>query len=336
MDKITLKNFQGHEDSTIELAQLITAVVGRSDKGKSSVIRACKLVRDNKPTGDAFVRKGTEEMTVIIDNVRRVKTKSLNAYKVDGHKDPYKALRGAVPEEITTALNLGKENIQEQHDAIFLLDQSSGKVAQKLSQLADLESTTKALQYIVAKKRKARSDLEATKKAIKVEEGNLFELRHTDDMHQELLKIEQDSAKVDVLRDTHSQVSIAVKNVTQAQLRLNSLPSTDALEPAKQLITDFKALHALKKGHTHLSSILDEHASIEYLLQFDPRKLLRKAKQVNKLIAEHTSLAACIKTHKRWDEKVLLYELRIEELQAEKLTLMGDTCPLCGGAVDAG
>ena len=111
MKKITLINWQGYEKAEIEIADKgITTITGGSHHGKSSVVRAVKWNRDNKPKKPRFIRKGTKQSTVITDTVRHERTEKTNKYFIEGKKDPFKALSGAVPEQVQQALNLGEEN----------------------------------------------------------------------------------------------------------------------------------------------------------------------------------------------------------------------------------
>ena len=142
--EITLKNFQGHSHSIIRTDGGITAITGKSDAGKSSIQRAIELVRTNRPSGDAYIKKGTKKCEVTVDEVTRTKSKTVNKYTIEGLDDPLKAVNLAVPEEVIQALNLSDDNVQDQHDSIFLLNLSSGKVAQKLANLIDLEDGHRA------------------------------------------------------------------------------------------------------------------------------------------------------------------------------------------------
>ena len=56
LKQITLKNFQSHKDSTIQLDRGLNAIIGPSDSGKSAIIRAIKWVLYNEPSGDFFIR----------------------------------------------------------------------------------------------------------------------------------------------------------------------------------------------------------------------------------------------------------------------------------------
>ncbi len=334
MRKIKLQNFQSHKDTTIEVAEIMTAITGRSHHGKSSIIRAIQLVKDNRPTGNEFVRWDTKETNVSIDNVTFKKVGSKNSYIIEGQSAPFKALNRAVPEEVTKELNLGDVNIQDQHESIFLLNESPGKVAKKLSELSDLQPTVTALQFISSKKRTVTSDIGSTAKAIDTVEQQLHELRHVDAMDDELCKIERKQRQAVRLREKHSQLYIAHKNAVSAHTELISLPNTDALQPAKRLLALYSEIEELKARRIKLDSTVGEVLELEYRLSFDPSKLLRKAKRIKTMYEKRNKLQEATLKCSGLQGSIAGLTLRRKELIKLKKELMGDTCPLCGALED--
>ena len=66
MDTITIKNFQSHKKTVITLAPTLTAITGKSDHGKSSIIRALRWVYNNKPQGFKFIHKDTKKAIIVM------------------------------------------------------------------------------------------------------------------------------------------------------------------------------------------------------------------------------------------------------------------------------
>lgn len=156
IERLTLRNFQAHEKLTIEFSPEVTTIIGRTDRGKSSIIRALKWLVTNKPGGTAFIRHGAPEAKVIlrVDNrtVKRVRGME-NKYVID--KKTLKAFKHEPPEEITNLLSLGPQNFQAQHDAPFWFAQSPGEVSRQLNQIINLGAIDKTLANLNAKLREA-------------------------------------------------------------------------------------------------------------------------------------------------------------------------------------
>ena len=138
---IRLKNIQAHKDSKLEFDKGINAIVGTSNNGKSTIIRALNWNRYNRPLGiDTLAShwivddKGNlkDEMSVTIENdfgtVTRKRTKTENQYIVNDKE--LNVVKSDVPLDVEQILNLSETNIQNQQDSPFLLSETSGKVAE--------------------------------------------------------------------------------------------------------------------------------------------------------------------------------------------------------------
>jgi DNA repair exonuclease SbcCD ATPase subunit len=148
--KLTLRNFQSHEDTTLEFSRGINVIVGSSDVGKTAILRALRWLTWNRPQGHAFVSTWGGPTAVVIetaegDKVERVKDES-DRYIVG--KTPLAAIRTDVPEEVFKTLNMSELNFQSQFDQPFLLTDSSGAVAQHFNSIAHLDAIDLGLKNI--------------------------------------------------------------------------------------------------------------------------------------------------------------------------------------------
>ena len=64
--KVQIRNFQSHDDLTLDIAPMLTTIVGPSDAGKSAVIRAIRWALFNEPSGTQYMRVGTDNTSVLI------------------------------------------------------------------------------------------------------------------------------------------------------------------------------------------------------------------------------------------------------------------------------
>ena len=180
---ITLKNIQAHKNSKLEFDKGINAIIGSSNNGKSSIIRALNWNRYNRPLGiDNLAShwivddKGNlkEEMSVTIENdfgtVVRKRTKNENQYIVNDKE--LNVVKSDVPVEVEQTLNLSETNIQNQQDSPFLLSETSGKVAEYFNRIVRLDIIDKVLSNTESKRRKTKQNLESSEKEI--EKYNLY------------------------------------------------------------------------------------------------------------------------------------------------------------------
>jgi hypothetical protein len=153
--RVHIKNFQSHEDTTLEFHPGVNAIIGPSDQGKSAVFRALHWALCNQPQGDDFRRRGTKQTEVEVQTgkreaITRTKTASVNTYALrqGGVEKEYKSFKSSVPEDITTALNLSHLSWQHQHDAPFLLSRSPGEVARELNKVINLDAIDRAYSFL--------------------------------------------------------------------------------------------------------------------------------------------------------------------------------------------
>jgi len=137
---LSLKNFQKHEKLDIKFDAGVNCICGRSDAGKTSLLRALRWVAFNKPVGDAIITHGKKEVEATIvtdtDTVKRIKNKKRNGYDLNG--DTQDAVGRDVPECVLNALNLTDLNFAMQHDPPFLISNTAGEVGKYLNSLVDL------------------------------------------------------------------------------------------------------------------------------------------------------------------------------------------------------
>lgn len=141
LSSLSLKNFQKWENLTVRFSHSVTVLVGPTDSGKSSVLRALYWLCFNRPLGNSFLRSGEDvcRVSAKIDGrrLKRSRDGTSNSYSLDGKS--FQALGREVPEEIMTLLNLTPDNFQRQHDPHFWLSLSSGDLAKELNRIVNLD-----------------------------------------------------------------------------------------------------------------------------------------------------------------------------------------------------
>ena len=165
LERLELKNFQAHESITVEFDPLITTVIGPTDAGKSSVLRALRWVALNQPNGIGFIRDdaAAAEATLYVDGRRIVRKRGRvteNSYTLDDA--PFYAFgQSVVPDPIAQVLAVSPVNFAGQHDPHFLIAASAPEVARSLNAVVDLGVIDQTYESIGRTVRKAKDDAEA-------------------------------------------------------------------------------------------------------------------------------------------------------------------------------
>jgi exonuclease SbcC len=174
VESLTLTNFQKHRKLQLSLVPGINVLVGESNRGKSSIIRAFMRLCSNTPSGSSCIRFGKKqthvEAVISTDNGKRVVrySKSKNggtSYSVD--QQHYKRCGRGVPEEVGRVLRVIPEiNIQPQFRQFFLLDARSGQ--ERAKQLAR-GTNIDVIGYVITEARRQVNNFEGQAKAKEAE-----------------------------------------------------------------------------------------------------------------------------------------------------------------------
>jgi len=158
IQKIEIKGFQTHEDTTIELSPLFNTIIGENRAGKSAIVRALRLLFYNNPRDvKPLIRYGCDEIFVKVTMsdgswVIRQKGEKINRYIVyiEGkHSKPmvFDNVGFSVPIEVYEAtgvmpLEIGKDvielNISSQFDPPFMISESGTNLARWLGHLSGI------------------------------------------------------------------------------------------------------------------------------------------------------------------------------------------------------
>jgi DNA repair exonuclease SbcCD ATPase subunit len=173
IEEINIRNFQSHEDTRLALCSGVNVIVGESDCGKSSIIRAIRWVLENRPLGDAFRSRwgGETDVEIVLEGspaVSRVKSKQRNSYFVGDRE--LEAVRAEVPEEVRALLNMPDNALSLQRDSFYMVNANPGERARRFNDAAGLDSIHRAMKEINAfireeqdEKRRAEEAAEAFK-----------------------------------------------------------------------------------------------------------------------------------------------------------------------------
>lgn len=186
IEQIDLVNFQSHERTSLTLSPGVNVIVGPSDSGKTSILRALRWCLFNEPAGVEFVREGETEVSVTVRfrdgiAVTRRRTKSKNQYVLkdqEGEETVFEGFGKNVPEEVEDALGIRKVflddkkafplNFSDQLDGPFLLQETDAYKAQAIGRMVGIDILDEAMRdaqrdvkQLALEKSVAERDLEA-------------------------------------------------------------------------------------------------------------------------------------------------------------------------------
>lgn len=171
---LSLTNFQAHASRTFEFREGLNVIVGPTDAGKSSLIRALTWLALHGNSD--YTRHGQKECSVTVETdtgtVTRFKGKR-NGYTVNG--EDYVAVGATQPVPVSLVLRLSPVNIGLQHDPVYLLSLSPGQIAKEINKIVDLSVIDQCVSW--CKKTLAKED--TILQAIQSELSGLTEKRES-------------------------------------------------------------------------------------------------------------------------------------------------------------
>lgn len=229
LKSIRLRNFQKHIDRTIVIDPHVTAIIGRNDQGKSSIIRAIYWACFNQPTGDWMIKHGETrtQVTLTFDSGKVVRGKGqTNVYLHDGKK--YVAFgAGKVPDDIAAFLNVGPINFQQQDDGHFWISNSAAEVSRQLNAVVDLDIIDRSLGNIQSSIRQAKAATSVCGDRLAIAQKRKAELAYVPRMVVELKKIEAiESATINLRYKSRRIASLLEETVTLTETRRRALAAT--------------------------------------------------------------------------------------------------------------
>lgn len=270
--KVEIENIQAVKKASIEI-EGFTAVVGRSNSGKSSLIRGMHAALTNKSPKTIF-RTGTKESRVKIEDdskgisIEWKKGEKINAYTIDGKE--FTKVGKEVPKEIEEhgfkEIRVNDESLEvqfsRQHEYIFLLNRSGGFVADFISKITKADVLTGAVKDCESDIRKCNDNLKASIK----EKDNLDEqLQKFTGLNQLEKDLDETIADIELSVKLGDEVSLLEETCEKKKVadslieKLSDIPKVPSasfdVDEISTLDSHIKLRDELKSEMTALSNI---------------------------------------------------------------------------------
>lgn len=341
IQSLRVEGFQSHHDSHLEFHPGVNVIVGPSDSGKSSIIRAIRWVAKNLPAGDDIITHGRKGAKVTLkvdgDDVVRDRSSTRNVYILDGK--PLGSIGQGVPDEVTNLLNLSPFTFQMQMDAPFLLSSSSGEVARTLNRTVQLEDIDLSTKNIASMEREIKGQVQNITSNLAPLEVELQQLACVDELE----------AGVQECMVMNRRCMIAAGRAVTLQA---SLEDCDLLRKKIQEAPDIQAIsESIQSSQAIIEQIELLDASQELL-----RSRIQKAKEQERKIREAGDIRSTISELGYLKDKIDSFSILMDRMvilqsliqkivgyqrqigrMREEIRVLGErlkeitpkTCPLC-------
>lgn len=329
---VRIKNFQKHATRRIKFNPKVTTIIGPTDIGKSSIIRALRWAILNKPRGESFLRDGATEVLVTLrtehHTVKRRRGKT-NTYALDGSK--FTAFGSTVPDEISQVLNMSELNFEGQHDPSgFWFSMSPGEVSRKLNEIVDLSTIDTVLSNLSSKLRKSRTEETVIEERLTDLRGKRTKLRNAKKKDRALKKVEALAMEHSELKQSFDRLQARIHELGRAHEHLKQLRRKDAQYAENcELGQDWAKAQRSAAGLYNLIEKIKDAQQVLSAGVPNIRSLVRLGEKCQRLKEERTDLLELVLDAHSKRAQIKSLEADVVEYEAELEELMGEICPLC-------
>lgn len=336
MKKLTVENFQSHEQSELEFSPGLNVIVGPSDYGKSALVRALRWLFYNEPRGAEFIRVGANHCRVTVElddgtRISRTRARSgRNRYLLQRPGEEEQVFEGfgsEVPAEIVEASGIRKVFIDDRHkvelnfggqlEGPFLLAENAAVRAKVIGQLGGVHIIDTAQKSVSSDLRRMRSEENQLAQEIEKVTEALQAYDHLPQLEEKIsrleetiLKLEELEKKLSVLSELELQWKYQESELKKLQILLEQLADVEEIEKLTG------QLEASLSRFRELQQLAVELAEVENRLK-QAELVLRETEQVS--TAE--KLAGEVEERfRRWKEfGDVARELALIERQLQKM-----------------
>jgi len=354
IQSIYLRNFESHRNTKIEFGPGINIIGGKSDHGKSSIIRGLYWIKDNKPSGPSVIsfwnrdsKSNPKKHTfaeIVLSNgttIRRELSSDLKGYFISGKEDiKLEAIGQTIPEEVTKILRLSEVNIQYQFDRPFLLSDSPTEVARFFNKTIRLD----VIDRVQAKAEKMRKDINRD-----IGDGELRIKKLNNDISEYdwIEKVEKDADYLEELNNVINSYIVkkdSIENLLKEQqeyttvlYKIRKISSLDVLTDGIDLLN--KEIEEEKTKAVSIKESLDFISQAEaiikestVLLSFENiyQEIDSIDKELQKMINSKIALESLLDESEEYRKQIISSEKEIKELES----LLPNTCPTCGQRIN--
>lgn len=258
LEYLKLANFQRHKCRLLKLDPYITCIVGRTDSGKSSFLRALRWLCLNRPGGDHFIHWDMEHAAVSVkidgQSVIRHRSVAVNSYWLDGNK--LTAFGTDVPQPVANLLNVDEGNFQTQRANPFWLTATPGELSRELNRIVNLDLIDRVLAFLASARRKAAETVCVSQERLQLAQTRKEGLDWVPDADAALKAVEALERDMAAMKRKRDDIAFILEKA-QGQAKEQKAVAK-ALPAARKAILIYQEALGLDKKRQGIKLLLDE------------------------------------------------------------------------------
>lgn len=328
--RLTIKNFQSISETTLDFPVGITAIIGSSNAGKTSILRALSCLLTNSSEAKSHIRRGSKELEVSLELDNRPKitwTRTPKESKYDIKDESYVKVGKTNLLELINLDEFYKDpdlgelvNIQDEWSLLFPFNRTDSQMYKLFESIFAINDSSLVMKKIkedesIRKKELCNLNSELIRNSNKYD--SLSE--YLENLDEKLINNYKDK-----LSDNYNYLSKLELNISKIK---NNSKKYDILRKVKRKEFNFSVLENYIKIKTDYKYIMDNEKILNFKIKreefnFESLENYIKIKtdwdKVSKYLKEYNNLKNIIKNE----------NIKRSELQTELDKV--DECPLCG------
>lgn len=316
IDKISLNNFQSHTNTTLELSPGINVITGRSDSGKSAILRALYYIRYHRPLSNNYPShwikdkkgnlSGESKITITSQKgtLSKSRTKDSTTYNINGLE--LSAMGSTLPDQVESFFNLSEVNIQRQFDSHFLLSETPGAVVKFFNDLVHLDEIDLYLSAIDKRKRQTSSELKSLDASIEETERKLKAFDYLEKSEELCSTLEAIDQNLEMISGDEALLSDTLKSYSELSFELKKLPDVSALD---RMFEELKAISLEEENQTRIFETL----SVSLIEYKGVKEDLQKVPDIEKLESLYGKVEITLDELKKVDSDLSIFEVTLDQ-----------------------
>lgn len=303
---IILNNVQVHKELALNFSPGVNVLIGPTDSGKSSIIRALNLGLNNVPRGGEkiyLMESATEPLQITIQDFKGNVINRVNRTYTINNGTPLSAFNQDKPEAVAEIIRTNEVNFQLQIQPHFLILETGGNAAKILNAVTGMEDQmlllTEVKSRITATRRDYLNMMAEKEGAI----AKIGQLEYAPVLLNQLQAVKKQQIQLD-------QHELEIKNLHES------------IQNLKNSLDQFQSLSFLDDLELKFSKIFEESISYDALLKAieSLSTIIRKVNDNKKLLL----------SHEKWDKheqhilslQLLAFDLKAQEEQIDSLAIL--------------
>ena len=263
ISQIQIQNFQSHKETLLDLCQGVNVIVGKSNSGKTAIVRALRWLISNRPLGFRFNSQFSDDSTragIVIDNhkIEHEKTEKGSVYRFD--QEEWGGIGTDIPDKIRQFLNIGELNFSDQLDVPFLITSSPGEVGRALNRIMQLDTVDEWVSSLTTMINSEKKEITFLNTQIEELAKLIKDLDFIPELEKKVVELEQLNAKIQERKKEREELT---KILAEVEINVEEIKELEKwLEVEKEVENIEKICKKLSGGVEELGYI-EEFLSIQ-------------------------------------------------------------------------